>query len=73
MNTLEEKIKKLNEECGKCQQDFQECKISFSPSICKTCKIGAKLHDLLKKAYEGEKKWDAIDWESSKYKDFYNG
>jgi hypothetical protein len=72
--TAEEKIiEECNEECRLCQRDFQRSEIEFSPTMCKFCPTGQKLHEILKKVTPTEKKWDNLDWNSSQLKDFYHG
>lgn len=66
-------IRECNEECHKCMKDFAKDGIEFSPSMCKFCSNGQKLHKALCKTSEGEKRWDNTDWTSSKYKDLYKG
>lgn len=72
--TAEEKvIEECNEECRICQKDFQKSGIKFSPTMCKFCPTGQKLHETLKKVNSAEKKWDKLDWNSSQFKDYYRG
>ncbi len=71
--TTEQIIEKCNEECRRCQEDFQKSGIEFRSSMCRFCPTGQKLHEALKKTNSAEKQWDNIDWNSSKWKDFYQG
>lgn len=66
-------VKECNEECQKCKMDFDKDGIEFSPSMCKFCDNGQKLHKALCQTSEAEKAWDKTDWNSSKYKDLYKG
>lgn len=70
---LEAQIKECNEECQSCMESFQRDGITFSSNLCHYCPNGAKLHQLLIKVSEAEAKWGSLDWNSCKYKTFYNG
>lgn len=69
----DETIKECNEKCQKCMNDFAKDGIDFSPSMCKFCENGQKLHKLFTLTSESEKKWDRIDWNSEKFKNLYKG
>lgn len=71
--TPEEEVKKCNEECMKCIESFEKDGITFSPTMCKYCPTGARLHELLIQTSSGEKVWDKQDWGSSKLKPLYHG
>ncbi len=71
--TQEELINHLNQECHTCQNDYFRKGIPFSPELCKYCKNGWELHNLLLQTSPTEKKWGKIDWTSSKYEDLYKG
>ena len=47
-------VKECNEECQKCKMDFDKDGIEFSPSMCKFCDNGQKLHKALCQTSEAE-------------------
>lgn len=71
--SIEELIEECNDECRACQRSFQKDDIEFSPSMCRYCPTGQKLHELLKRQDTSEQQWDLIDWSSSPWKDYYHG
>lgn len=73
MAAKEELIEKYNEECRRCQREFQKDNIEFSPRMCNFCTTGQKLHEALKETDQTEQKWDHINWSSSQWKDYYHG
>ena len=66
-------IESCNKICQKCKKNFEQDGIDFSPSMCKFCDNGQKLHQALSQSSDSEKKWDSINWNSSKFKTFYKG
>lgn len=66
------KIEEANEKCQECMKDFEKEQIPFDYNMCSYCKNGAELHRLLKSTYEGEKAWDKLDWNSSKWESLYH-
>ena len=66
-------IEECNNACRKCMEDFAKDGIDFTPSMCKCCPTGRKLHEALCRNSEAEKKWGNIDWNSSVYGSFYKG
>lgn len=70
---IELEIEKCNEECKSCQVNFQKEGITFSPTLCRYCPTGAKLHRMLVRVSDSEAKWGSLDWNSSKYEKYYNG
>ena len=63
----------LNQKCFQCAEAFEKDGIPFSTSMCKFCMTGFEIHQELIKESEAEQKWGAIDWTSSKWKDYYKG
>lgn len=70
---LEAEIKECNEQCQSCMDSFLKEDLTFSPSYCRYCSIGSKLHRLLTQISEAEACWGNLDWNSCKYERFYNG
>lgn len=70
---IEDQVRRCNEECMECVESFQKEGFSFSVSMCKFCPNGAKLHSLLVKTSKGEADFGNLDWNSCKYKRYYNG
>ena len=70
---LENEIRKCNEMCTECMDDFQREGFAFSADYCRYCQNGAKLHRLLIRQSEAEAKWGNLDWNSCKLEKFYNG
>ena len=70
---LEAEIKECNEQCQSCMDSFQKEGMFFSPSVCRYCQNGAKLHKLLVQVSKAEEQWGNIDWNSCKYERLYHG
>lgn len=69
----EEIVEECNRECRKCHEEFAREGMQFSHGMCKCCPNGFKLHEALCHVSPAEQKWDKLDWNSSKFKDYYNG
>ncbi len=67
----QQEVEECNAECMKCRKDYERAGIEFSVHVCSMCPIGAKLHQELLKISDGERKFGAIDWNSSQYKKYY--
>lgn len=70
---IEREVERLNEKCMSCQEEFLKEGFSFSPAMCRYCQTGAKLHELLEQSSNAEAKWGKLDWNSSKYGEYYKG
>ena len=70
---LEAEIKRCNEQCQSCVDSFLREGMTFSPTICRYCQNGSKLHRLLVQVSETEAEWDRLDWNSCKYERLYHG
>ena len=70
---LTEEIQECNNACKECQESFMKEGITFSPTICRYCPTGAKLHKFLIRVSAAEAQWGNLDWNSCKYEKFYNG
>lgn len=70
---VQDEIDALSVECTKCQQDFAKAGIQFSAHMCSSCTTGIRLHQLGMQISSAERKWGNIDWNSSRWKNYYNG
>jgi len=70
---VQAEIDELSAECIKCQRDFAKAGIAFSARMCSSCSTGIRLHQLGMKTSTAEQKWGSIDWNSSRWKNYYKG
>lgn len=74
METNWEKIiEECNQECQVCREDFEKAGVDFSHVMCRGCTNGHKLHNALCRVSPGERAWGNLDWNSSRYENYYNG
>jgi len=67
----QQEVEECNVECMKCRNDYERAGVEFSALACSMCPIGEKLHQALLTISEGERKFGAIDWNSSRYEELY--
>ena len=61
----DEILRELNNKCIACISRQQQNNGSVDYALCHRCDTGTKIHQL------DDKSWDAIDWNSAKYKNYY--
>lgn len=60
----------LNEKCKKCMAEAnKEIGTSFDYSKCERCAVGRAIHKL---EVRSSSKWNDVDWNDSRYKEFYH-
>ena len=58
-----------NQRCMECIAAFEK-DVGFDPKMCRFCNYGAEKH---RKEVRNGDPWGNVDWNSSKYKEFYQG
>lgn len=53
----QQEIEMRNRECKQCKQEYERKGINFSPSACRYCENGQRLHELYLKTSEREQEW----------------